>query len=215
MVVSCAMKAAFLLPPLFVLLAACGRAPEPSVAPPPPRGLSIPAGAEAETVRAKEAVAAFGAELRAKLTSAIAEGGAVGAIEVCSKVAPELAKAHGEKSGLTIRRATTRMRNPDNESDDWEIDTLASFAARMRDGATVQELETAETTTLDGQPVLRYAKVIVIEPVCLTCHGTTIAPPIAQKLRDLYPDDKAIGYQAGDLRALFSVVVPMAKTGAN
>ena len=206
------MKNAGLLLPLLVLFAACGREIKTSVAP-PPQEMIIPVGAEAETARAREAVAAYAGELKAKLTSALAEGGAVGAIEVCHKIAPELATAHGEKSGLTIRRVTTRMRNPDAEPDEWDLRTIESFADRMRMGASLLNLEKAEATTLDGQPVLRYAKVIPVDALCLTCHGKDIAPPIAQKLRDLYPDDKATGYQVGDLRAIFSVIVPMAGSG--
>lgn len=206
------MKNIGVLLPLLLLFAACGRKAEPYVAP-PPQEMKIPAGAEAETAKAREAVAAYAGELKAKLTSSLAEGGAVGAIEVCHKIAPELAKEHGEKSGLTIRRVTTRMRNPDAEPDDWDLKTIESFADRMRMGASLLNLEMAETTTMDGQPVLRYAKVIAVDALCLTCHGKDIAPPIEQKLRDLYPDDKATGYQIGDLRAIFSVIVPMKPSG--
>ncbi|MFM7180505.1 MAG: DUF3365 domain-containing protein [Verrucomicrobiales bacterium] len=82
-------------------------------------------------------------------------------------------------------------------------------------GASPLNLERAETATMEGQPVLRYAKAIPVDALCLTCHGKEIAPPIAQKLRDLYPDDKATDYQVGDLRGIFSVVVPMAQGSAN
>jgi hypothetical protein len=207
------MKNVGLLLPLLFLFAACRREPEPSVTSPPQVQLMVPAGAEAETAKAREAVAAYAGELKAKLTSALAEGGAVGAIEVCHKIAPELAQAHGEKSGLTIRRVTTRMRNPDAEPDAWELQTIGSFADRLRMGASPANLEKAEAATVDGQPVLRYAKAIPVDALCLTCHGQEIAPPIAQKLRDLYPEDNATAYQIGDLRGIFSVLVPMAKTG--
>jgi hypothetical protein len=205
------MKIAGLCLPLLFLFAACGRETKPPATPPPQETMSVPAGAEAETAKAREAVAAYAGELKAKLGSALAEGGAVGAIEVCHKIAPALAEAHGEKSGLTIRRVTTRMRNPDAEPDEWDLKTIESFADRMRMGASLLNLEKAEATTMDGQPVLRYAKAIAVDALCLTCHGKDIAPPIAQKLRDLYPEDKATGYQIGDLRAIFSVIVPMAK----
>lgn len=208
MVVSCRMKHLGLFIPLLVLVA-CGREEETSANPPPSPEMKAPAGAEAETTKARAAVAAYAGELKAKLQASIAEGGAVGAIEVCHKIAPELATSHGEKSRLTIRRVTTRMRNTDAEPDEWELKAIEKFADRMRMGASLPNLESAETTTVDGQPVLRYAKVIAVDALCLTCHGKDIAPPIAQKLRDLYPEDKATGYQVGDLRAIFSVIVPM------
>ncbi|MFM7180504.1 MAG: hypothetical protein ACKO2G_03445 [Verrucomicrobiales bacterium] len=115
------MKTAGLFLPLLVLFAACGRETKEPASPPPAAQLQIPAGAEAETTKAREAVASYAGELKAKLMAALGEGGAVGAIEVCSKIAPELATAHGEKSGLTIRRVTTRSRNPDAEPDEWDL----------------------------------------------------------------------------------------------
>ena len=48
-------------------------------------------------------------------------------------------------------------------------------------------------------------KAIPIGGLCLQCHGTAIAPELAEKLSELYPEDKATGYREGDMRGAFVV----------
>ena len=42
--------------------------------------------------------------------------------------------------------------------------------------------------------------------LCLQCHGEAIAPPVAEKISALYPDDKATGFREGDIRGAFVVI---------
>jgi hypothetical protein len=62
-----------------------------------------------------------------------------------------------------------------------------------------------QALTVDGQPTLRLMKAIPTDEVCLTCHGTHVAPSVLEKIRSLYPHDEAIGYEKGDIRGAFSV----------
>jgi len=55
---------------------------------------------------------------------------------------------------------------------------------------------------IDEQTV-GYVEPIFMQPLCVTCHGQTIAPELAAKLGELYPNDQATGYVAGDLRGVF------------
>ncbi|MDY0022433.1 c-type heme family protein, partial [Arenimonas caeni] len=57
---------------------------------------------------------------------------------------------------------------------------------------------------------LRLARGIRVEAACLMCHGDNIAPPIAERLAALYPEDGATGFLEGDLRGLVWVEVPTA-----
>jgi hypothetical protein len=51
--------------------------------------------------------------------------------------------------------------------------------------------------------------------MCLQCHGANIAPPVAAKLAELYPEDQATGFAAGDFRGLFWVELdPRAEASA-
>jgi hypothetical protein len=49
---------------------------------------------------------------------------------------------------------------------------------------------------------------IVVQPMCVTCHGADVAPDLRAKIEELYPDDQATGYAAGDLRGIFWAELP-------
>jgi hypothetical protein len=55
---------------------------------------------------------------------------------------------------------------------------------------------------------LGYVEPIFLQPVCLTCHGETLAPDVASRIEELYPDDQATGFAVGDFRGLFWVEYP-------
>ena len=44
---------------------------------------------------------------------------------------------------------------------------------------------------------------------CLICHGDNIDSTISTKLNELYPNDKAVGYKAGEIRGAFTITQPM------
>ncbi len=48
-------------------------------------------------------------------------------------------------------------------------------------------------------------KAIPTGPLCLACHGETLAAPVAEKIGELYPADKATGFREGDIRGAFVV----------
>lgn len=56
-----------------------------------------------------------------------------------------------------------------------------------------------------------YAPILLAAPVCLQCHGRPekdIAPATMAAIKKLYPEDKATGFQLGDLRGLWRVTFP-------
>ncbi len=59
-----------------------------------------------------------------------------------------------------------------------------------------------------GDGRVGYVEPITVQPLCLGCHGSTLAPGIADELNELYPDDRATGFAAGDFRGLFWVEFP-------
>ncbi|HBD19390.1 MAG TPA: hypothetical protein DC063_04395 [Arenimonas sp.] len=54
------------------------------------------------------------------------------------------------------------------------------------------------------------ARGIRVEAACLMCHGDNIAPEIATRLAEHYPQDRATGFREGDLRGLIWAEVPLA-----
>ena len=50
-----------------------------------------------------------------------------------------------------------------------------------------------------------YVEPIVTQPMCIACHGETLSPAVADAIGRLYPEDRATGFAAGDLRGVFWV----------
>lgn len=150
----------------------------------------------------------LGSQLQQALRSAMQEGGPVAGIEVCKIRAPEIA---GDVSGprTEVGRTSLKVRNPDNAPDAWERRVLEDFEQRLEAGEAPADIE-AFAVRRDGQR--RYGhwmKAIPTQGLCTACHGTNIAPEVAEAIDAAYPDDQARGFQVGELRGAFSVEVEL------
>lgn len=156
---------------------------------------------------ARGAVAAFGAELKAKFMEAMQNGGPVNAISVCTEVAPAIASKISRETGWMVRRVTLRERNPLAIPDGWELDALNDFERAFAKGAPVSTLESYQKRNEEDRQYFRYISAIEAAGVCMACHGNweTLDPAIQTILQENYPHDRATGYSAGDIRGAFSV----------
>lgn len=165
---------------------------------------------EARIAASRATVAEFFGALKGELTQAMESGGAAAAITVCNTRAPAIAQEVSNKKGWTVGRTSLKVRNPANAPDAWEKKVLEQFEARLAAGEKLDAMEYTEVTSREGKKVFRYMKAIpTAEKPCLVCHGATLAPPVAEALKGLYPEDKATGYQAGQLRGAFTITQPM------
>lgn len=160
---------------------------------------------DAQTLQAQAAITSFATALKAELTAAMQQGGPVNAIQICNTSAPAITQKVSVANGVTLSRVSLRNRNPDNQPLDWQSPVLLSFEQRRAAGADLNSLDWSETITLDGKQEYRYMKAIPTGGLCLQCHGTVIAPQVAEAIADLYPDDRATGYSEGQIRGAFVV----------
>jgi hypothetical protein len=146
-------------------------------------------------------------KLVAVLTDEMAKGGPEGAIGVCKDVAPQLAKAASAETGWAIRRVSLKNRNPRAVPDAWERAVLEDFDRRAAAGEAPATLEKAEIVVVAGKQEYRYMRALPVQSLCLNCHGTPeqLTPADSQKLKELYPDDKAVGYKPGDIRGAMTI----------
>jgi hypothetical protein len=155
----------------------------------------------------------LGTELKAELSKALAQSGPTGAIEVCRARAPEIAARLSRDSGAKVSRTALRVRNPSNAPDDLQRAVLEQFAADLASGQLKPPLEAAVEINRGGSIERRYMRAIPTDALCLTCHGTELAPDVKAAIAKAYPDDQATGFATGELRGAFSVIwpaVPMA-----
>jgi hypothetical protein len=160
---------------------------------------------------ARKAAASLPPRLLEVLDEEIRKGGPENAIGVCREKAPQMAKAASEKTGWAIRRVSLKNRNPKAVPDAWEKAVLEDFDRRVAAGEKPTGLERGELVTVDGQQVYRYMKALPTQDLCLQCHGTPdrISPAVQAKLKELYPDDKAVGYGISDVRGAITLKKPL------
>lgn len=158
---------------------------------------------------AKQITGEFFAELKGELVKGMKAGGPVAAISVCNALAPVIADKHSKKSGWDVGRTSLKLRNPGNAPDDWETGVLKRFEELRAKGETPDSLVYTEVTEGNGEKYFRFMKGIVMPPVekmpCLKCHGENIDAKVAAKLDELYPNDEARGYTAGQVRGAFTL----------
>ena len=135
--------------------------------------------------------------LRNALTSTIAEKGFSEAISFCNVNAYPITAWYA-KEGVTIRRTSARFRNPANSPDSLEAIWLQNFAVPGTGTAVVPE---------GGR--IHYFKPILLQAMCKNCHGdpsSDIRPETLAEIRKRYPEDKATGYQEGEMRGMWHLV---------
>jgi hypothetical protein len=149
--------------------------------------------------RAKAALAPLKQQLMGELTRAMAEGGPVNALDVCRVRAQEISEELSRED-VRVGRTSHRVRNPANAPAPWMEPLLAAYVTDSTD-------RTPRTVRVDDNTT-GYVEPIVAQELCLKCHGGQLDPDIDRKLSELYPDDAATGFVAGDLRGMFWVTLP-------
>ncbi len=152
-------------------------------------------------IESRKVIKEFGGKLVKELKQSLGEGGAVKAIKVCNIEAPDIAASLSDKYEWNIGRTSLKTRNSDNNPDEWELAVLQQFEQRKQNGEDISKLEYSEETK-EG---FRYMKAIPTKGLCLTCHGENIQEPLKATLSELYPQDRATGFNIGDIRGAFTI----------
>ncbi len=178
------------------------------------RATAQPAGAEtladADLERAKRAAREFSTTLKQRLMAGMQAGGPVSSIVFCKdeafRIASEMEARHGVKLGRVP--ANGKLRNPKNSPAGWQQGLVDDFQAKVESGQPPDQLGFVQTSGLPPGVALRFAKAITVAPECLICHGSELTRPVREALGNHYPNDRATGLQAGDLRGALWVEVP-------
>jgi hypothetical protein len=156
-----------------------------------------PQGTPEETdfaARGAEVLRPFKAQLMSELKGGLEEG--VGeAIVVCSIRAPHLAEAAGSDT-VAVGRTSHKLRNRENAPREWVAPLLEEYVSGVRKEPAVVEFPGGGAG---------YVEPIRVASTCLVCHGESIDAKVAGRIREIYPDDEAVGFRSGDFRGLFWV----------
>ena len=142
--------------------------------------------------------------LSGQLRSALEEKGVPGAVKYCQSVAGPLVDSLSQVYQTDIRRSSFKVRNPANRPTPHEKVALKVYQNEHLKGNPLEP----RVVRLDSAAVAFYAP-IMVQPLCLKCHGKlgeSLKEADYAIIEDLYPEDKAIGYSAGDWRGMWSIV---------
>ena len=149
-----------------------------------------------------DAIRASAATLSNALSTTIDTAGFKEAIAYCNLNANHLLNNISEEYGVTIKRTSSQLRNAANTPSDDEQLILDFYASQESLGKEC----VGEMSVVDG--IYKYYQPIFVMDNCTKCHGIkgeTLNKKASKKIAELYPNDQATGYEAGDVRGLWVV----------
>jgi hypothetical protein len=140
------------------------------------------------------------------LLGAIKEKETVGALLFCNENALHLTDTVASQiDGVEIKRVSDRYRNPKNIANVNELSYIEKTKTQLMYGKKI----TPQIQEIEGKIVGYYP--IMTNKMCMQCHGnpsTEIEKNTLLKIKELYPDDLAVGYSPDELRGIWVVTMP-------
>lgn len=155
-----------------------------------------------ETVDKARTIARQIVEIREYLSSVVK----VEQVEENADLTPQVVATHialrlTQGSPYYVRQVSLRYRNPQNQPDAYERETLQQFRGS-------QLKERSQVVDGDQGKTLRYLLPMVADQSCLTCHGSFEQAP--RFIQQRFPKGHhSYNYQAGELIGAVSVSVPL------
>ncbi len=136
------------------------------------------------------------------LIKAIGEKGTTGAITFCNTKALALTDSVSVMNNAIVKRATDKPRNLLNKANEEELGYIAYFKKLVTTGKEPKPILKSDA---DG---IRFYFPITTNAMCLQCHGKPnehVLPETLAALKNLYPADQAMGYDANEVRGIWAV----------
>jgi hypothetical protein len=142
-------------------------------------------------------------KLGGELTTQMQKGGPIAALHFCSQNALTLTDQIAKDSQTSIKRVSTRNRNPVNAATDEENILIKQWETMIQKKESLPEYALKKLP--NGQSVY-YKPIVINKEACLKCHGTIETDsPLGKAIKEAYPEDTATGYKMGDLRGMIEV----------
>lgn len=136
------------------------------------------------------------------LLRAIQEKGTEHAVHFCSTKAIRLTDSLGNIIHKSIKRVSDKNRNPLNKVNANELALIAQFKQELIEGKELKG------KLIEHEDHYTAYFPIITNLMCLQCHGDVednILPTTLKTIQRIYPNDRAINYQEGDLRGLWVI----------
>ncbi len=158
---------------------------------------------EQASVYGKKMVKQGFAALSSELKTQISTNGLDSAIYACKLKANPIIDSVARAEGISIQRIAKRRRNNENQPNKEEKHLI-----KLMERAQSANEKLNPFTFLIDSTTIAYYHPILIQPLCLSCHGepgVSMQESTYETILDAYPMDKAIGYKLNDLRGLWAI----------
>lgn len=117
--------------------------------------------------------------------------------------------APGDLAVTKLALTSLQVRNPAHAPDAADRAALSVIGGQLERGDPVAKVLVQRVTPSGQPPEWRVYRPLSVMKQCLDCHGTsaTLAPGVAARLKELYPDDTAVNYRAGGWRGIVRVSI--------
>jgi len=142
------------------------------------------------------------AVLGKNLMGAIQQKGTLGALAFCNEKAYPLTDSMAVVHNATIKRVSDKPRNPNNKASKKELSYINTFKTDIKNNIKPEPI----VNQIDNKVLVYYP--ISTNAMCLQCHGKPsqdIQNKTLTKLKKLYPQDKATGYNINEIRGIWSI----------
>lgn len=150
----------------------------------------------------KKYVQHAGKTLQHNLQNAMGEGGLEKALSFCSVHAIDITDSVADMHDVQIQRLATKNRNPENLAEKVDAEMVAYFEENPEEIAKIKQQEDKK---------VYYHAIRIDNPLCLNCHGTVgeeLSKENYAKIQQYYPEDKAVGFEMGELRGIWKLSFP-------
>lgn len=141
--------------------------------------------------------------LSEKLTEQMKMGGPAQAIPFCNVEALPLTRQLSEEFNATIKRTSDKLRNQENKPTKRELEIINNYHKLISEYQEISPI-----VEVDSDNKKHYYAPIILKANCLACHGKVeefVSVKTDSIIKSLYPNDKALAYNEGDLRGIWSI----------
>lgn len=143
--------------------------------------------------------------------SLLQKGSIENALTRCIGIGGDIAKDYSLRTGYVVKRTSLGYRNPDNKPTDTEERILKRFSKLNQEGKIKKGHESHSIIEEGKVKYLLYMRPLVTGRLCINCHGKSsdISPDTSRLIKEAYPDDKATGFEVGDIRGAVTIKIPL------
>ncbi len=124
------------------------------------------------------------------------------AIAFCNLNANPIIDSLAQHYQVEIKRTSLQLRNEANQANKIELEILNNYQTDFDQGKDL------ENKVYNKNGATYFFVPIYTMDACTKCHGKaneSLNDLAYNKIKELYPNDKAIGYNTGDLRGIWSI----------